>query len=239
MIPALGVNEPYASAMVHGIKTWETRGQPPNGEMRPDGVTGFPGVRLPRGGRVMVIANAGPPSSKPFGGWLRHEVHDDRWSYHAEGLPWRDGSASRYGMLILHPGCIVGSVTVTDALPIVDGFGSQDDRLPKITNHVDYGHGLKHMQFGVFPSTDISDQLPWGDWRAGRWAWQLADPKTTNEMCPVCEGDSVITNLDDPWPGTDSFRTVPCPVCHGEGGCDPIPVRGHQGLRPLKPEQFL
>ena len=62
MIPALSIAEPYASAIVHGIKTWETRGQPPNGEMRPDGVRGFPGVRLNRGDRIMVVANAEEPT---------------------------------------------------------------------------------------------------------------------------------------------------------------------------------
>lgn len=237
MIPALGVNEPHASAIVHGIKTWETRGQPPNGEMRPDGVTGFPGVRLPRGGRIMVVANAKRPTNPTLIGEYGSGhlvVHDD------EGYLLHNMASNE--MLDLHPGHVVGSVTVTDAVPIrsVDTFPEgadlDFDHLFTCTTESGGTSLWTHVVSDGGRRLDrwaINDQLPWGLWEPGRWAWQLAQPLTTNEMCPVCEGRVTVMSG-----GTELNVSPPCPVCHGAGRCDPIPVRGHQGLRPPKPEQF-
>ena len=43
--------QPHASLVMAGIKTWETRGLPPNGDMRPEGVRGLPGRRINAGDR--------------------------------------------------------------------------------------------------------------------------------------------------------------------------------------------
>lgn len=237
MIPALCVYEPYASAIVHGIKTWETRGQPPNGEMRPDGVRGFPGVRLARGDRIMVIANAKPPSMyADFGDWHPRQQHGE-WKVERQ-LSMKPGDLfGQHETMWLHPGHIVGSVTVTDALPIIPNTDDPPDK--SIYHCIDGRLELQEVTGDPWVASnvhhaDLSDQLPWGWWEPGRWAWRLADPLTTNEMCPVCEGLGTI-----PVSGRGSDGYDPCHVCDGDGQCDPIPVRGHQGLRPLKPEQFL
>lgn len=263
-LPALSIAEPYASAILAGIKTFETRSLPPNGEMRPDGVTGFPGVRLARGGRIMVIANAKRPEGEWFGEYMLGEWTDDEVRHvggvhpdecelcpdPGDGLmdpacvalndlrPALLNDEGAHGVslaMYLHPGHIVGSVTVTDALPIVADCDDLPDAPPLIET---LGEPLRMWPEGAMDlseSVDISDQLSWGDWRPGRWAWQLADPKTTNEMCPVCLG------YGGRWAGNAPDETddyLPCAACHGDGQCDPIPVRGHQGLRPLTPEQL-
>lgn len=226
VIPALGVNEPYASAIVHGLKRRETRGQPPNGEMRPDGVTGFPGVRLPRGGRIMVIANGRKPRGGKYGPWDVIHARNGRRTV----TTCIDASSINTADFIvdLHPGHIVGSVVVEDVVPIV---GQLRD-VPGGSFVLRAGATLELWTLNddrAFTQTDISDQLPWGDWQPGRWAWQLAAPKSTTEMCPMCEGtgdwdDHSAPDLVDP-----DLRT-PCEFCHGDGWCDPIPVRGRQGL---------
>ena len=267
-LPALSIAEPYASAILAGIKTFETRSLPPNGEMRPDGVQGFPGVRLARGGRIMVIANAKRPEGEWFGEYMlgqwtddevRHVggVHPDECELcpdPGDGLmdpacvalndlrPALLNDEGAHGVslaMYLHPGHIVGSVTVTDALPIVADCDDLPDAPPLIETLIEtLGEPLRMWPEGAMDlseSVDISDQLSWGDWRPGRWAWQLADPKTTNEMCPVCLG------YGGRWAGNAPDETddyLPCAACHGDGQCDPIPVRGHQGLRPLTPEQL-
>lgn len=289
MIPALGINEPYASAIIAGIKTFETRSLPPNGGMRPDGVRGFPGVRLNRGDRIIIAATARKPvQSTDFSYLLYTDSDGEERMVAGEG----DGIA-------MYPGHILGTVTVTDAIPIVgaDQFDESGYELPACIRLSPNGRCLDLWPEDTAleeEATDISDQLPWGNWDPGNWAWQLADPKTTNEMCPVCDGEGVLHDAElPPWnrdctvecerrvecttcelskapvgrsvpleaangfcgPGCSGYRDDPLPgdlwpgelsrlrerqcfACDGDGQCDPFPVRGHQGLRPLTPEQL-
>jgi hypothetical protein len=77
---------------------------------------------------------------------------------------------------------------------------------------------------------DISDQLPFGDWEPGRWAWRLDDMKPTTERCPWCWGtgwDHANFHPDN-GPGT-------CPTCDGHGTCAPVPARGMPGMWRWRP----
>ena len=54
MTNVITLYQPYASLAIAGIKTWETRGNPPNGDMRPEGVRGLPGRQINAGDRIKV-----------------------------------------------------------------------------------------------------------------------------------------------------------------------------------------
>lgn len=55
---ALTLHQPYASLIVAGIKTWETRPLAPHGDMRWLGESGLPGCRINRDDRVAIHAAA-------------------------------------------------------------------------------------------------------------------------------------------------------------------------------------
>lgn len=222
MSAVLCIDEPYASAIFANLKRWETRPSPPNGEMRPEGVRGFPGSRLARGERIIIASTQKRPGSvagwttiegQLFAGQRRHYLEQDK------------GEIACH----LHPGHVVGSVVVTAALPIV----ADCDDLPDLSELIETFGGLlrwwPECAATTDESRDISDQLPWGDWTPGRWAWKLTDPVRTDEQCP-----NDCARFDGRVPGHtmgSNWAWVPCWACKGEGSCPPIPYRGHQGLR--------
>lgn len=119
---------------------------------------------------------------------------------------------------------IVASAELVDCCPIV----GVDEPLPESPSaHViertsddrliwwTYGDPIQ-----PYPITHISDQLDYGDWSPGRWAWRLDDVQPVEARCPWCRGRGAVGRLIGP----------PCPVCGGAGHCDPIPARGKQGL---------
>ena len=225
---ALTVAQPWASLIVAGTKTIETRPSPPNGPMRPDGVRGLPGLAIERGERIAIHAGArhdngffpvkyvdllpNPPTTRETwrlpGG---HEIPRDQLQ---APIPY---------------GAIVGTVVVADALPIA----SEDVKAELPCIEV----GDRHLSLWYPPSGApgdeaaehyATDQLPLGDYRPGRWGWLLADPKLTTEQCP-----SDCARFDGQWPGWmlgSGWDWVPCPVCAGAKRCDPVPVRGRQGV---------
>lgn len=70
---------------------------------------------------------------------------------------------------------------------------------------------------------DISDQLPYGDFHPGRYAWLLQDVKPTTERCPACWGEREVPVTFMP-----GNRYQRCPLCNGAGHCPPLPARGRQ-----------
>jgi hypothetical protein len=78
---------------------------------------------------------------------------------------------------------------------------------------------------------DVTDQLPFGDFTPGRYAWLLGDVKPTTERCPRCWGWGVIRAhpvvvLDD----DVLVEGEACPVCDQAKVCAPVPMRGRRGL---------
>lgn len=71
-------------------------------------------------------------------------------------------------------------------------------------------------------SVDVSDQLPYGDFAPGRYAWLLDDVKPTTERCPACWGEGAHPIGEE--------RGCWCSVCDGDAACDPIPAKGRQRL---------
>jgi hypothetical protein len=86
--------------------------------------------------------------------------------------------------------------------------------------------------------TNYWDQLPYGDFTPGRFAWLLEDIKPTTERCPWCWGAGTLASVGEqvrgvlaamPF-GPQGTGVPACPMCKGKRGCDPIPAKGKQGL---------
>lgn len=218
----LTLPEPYASADVHGIAGWYTSEGPPPEELV--------------GQRLIVVAGKAFPVTKPT------NPNVVTMSINATGggqmVPILQMPGN--GHLNLHPGCIVGAVTLAEAVPVVDGHPNTPTHSPSIIYEEVYG-GVSlwvaerrqlltgEPYWGCTES--ISDQLPWADWSPGRWAWRFENPKPTTQECPVCGGE-VRWTPGGTWIDEDR---EPCSVCHGEGKCDPFPYSASEGLAVFDP----
>lgn len=187
-IPTLTIRQPYASLIMCGVKTWETRPYPPNGDTRPAGVRGLPGVAINRGDRIGIHAAAKRITDDTYVGarWEPARHPDGRDFMRLTYTGWMPESVP--DCIEMRYGCLLGTVTVTQALPVRPA--SDRDPLRR--------QWIQSVQDGAFPHrrlyhwapaghgvSDISDQLPYGDWSPGRWAWQLADPEPLPEPIPM------------------------------------------------------
>ena len=99
-------------------------------------------------------------------------------------------------------GAVVATAVITASLPIVEWAGCTWNKLPIVEwagctwNKAHVCHGatgnLTHHEAllsdrldGGDTEHDISDQLPYGDWTPGRWAWQLDDVDVLPEPIPA------------------------------------------------------
>jgi len=198
VVKAITVRQPYASLIAAGVKTIETR--PRQTHYR---------------GRAAIHA----AKREPIHG---DELGDSAWYWewdfdHGIITNWRT-LASRPAPL----GAVVASAVLTDCVPMHDTCAEPiPDDLLYVT--ID-GRGLYRQQVIGDPwvasnvvATDLTDQLPYGDFTPGRWALLLDDIKPTTERCPWCWGGAVDT---DGW----------CRVCDDDLRCDPIPARGQQAI---------
>lgn len=199
MTKVLSLNQPYAAlifatdpATGRPLKRHETRGGPLNGDMRPAGVRGIPGLSVNRGERIGIAATA-----RWAPGWCRW--YDPGYSDEdADALNTLDSlgvstfeDIDGLGQWRLHPrwaglplGVMLGTVEVVDCIPITDCADH--------THHICLsGGGLLHHSSPHAPHAegqterDISDQLPFGDWEPGRWAIELTDPVKFADPIPV------------------------------------------------------
>jgi hypothetical protein len=186
------------------VKQWETRTRPCPPELLNQ--------------RVAFYQDDKPPAmtGDPIGDWwVTRYDRDNPDSY----------TLCRVGQGLWEPvplGRIVGSGIITESLRITDRRWMPDNG-EQVTVNPATG-SLRHCGSplsGVFD--DISDQLPYGDWTPGRWAWRITEAAPTTERCPWCWGYSG-------WHGQGEERAFyGCPVCDGAGRCDPIPATGKQG----------
>ena len=243
---ALTVAQPWASLIVAGAKTIETRPSPPNGPLRPDGVRGLPGKAIERGERIAIHAAATLPDvfdPETRGGWFYlHRATGEQLIRHPD-----------HGDMAAPLGAIVGTVVVASAVPIVDDVAARNcidirQGCPEAGMALRlHGTTEERVRASDRPETitDLGDQLPLGDYRPGRWGWLLTDPKPTTVECPsdcarapeVVAGHCV--SIDGEWwhePGSCACGMAggccqpPCSTCGGAGRCDPVPVRGRQGV---------
>lgn len=173
----LSIDQPYATLIMLGVKRFETRPSPPNGDMRPAGVRGLPGATLNRGDRLYIASTLRKADVAKVG-----------------MAPYRPLLAPGSEVVLAAPlvfGSILGLVTVTDAYPIesIDPDGPWPSEASLSCGQVVYTwrHQLTFTDRFVAPpdDTDITDQLPFGDWTPGRWAWALTDPEPLPEPIRV------------------------------------------------------
>lgn len=130
-------------------------------------------------------------------------------------------------------GAVVGSGRVAACLPIVDDMDDALRHGPAIQNEDNEVLTVikpGHDEFML----DISDQLPYGDFTPGRFAWLIEDAAPTTERCPWCWGEGRV-GPDEEYAGgrvKPSFEMRLCPVCDGAGRCEPIPWASSGGRLP-------
>lgn len=220
----LSLDQPWASLVAIGVKTIETRSWPTKHRGR-IGIAST--VKRPKGGALgRVFRTTNDRRQQGFcllrpGQVIQADPVDE------ENFP-----------LLLPLGAIVATANIVDCVPIVE-WGTDPQR-----DHITVGKdgGLRAWHFvpeslplawqaldpakrasaGGSNEDDRTDQLPYGDFTPGRWAWLLDDVRPTTERCPACWGDG--------YEPTDVERRLSCQLCSGAGVCDPIPVKGKQRL---------
>ena len=209
---AIVAKQPYAALIVAAVKTIETRPSPPNGPMRPGGVRGLPGLAIEPGERIAVCAakeapgwvRLGPPGQTEGPGvwdvcqatgirspceWGSVTLAPGDWyCYERPATPGRVDEVTPLPL-----GAVVGTVVVSEALPMVGELGGTDDPLPRLCVGADW---LRVMRFGEYPSPDITSQLPLGEFAPGRWGWMLTDPQPCDPI-PVVGKQGVFRLPED------------------------------------------
>lgn len=191
---ALVVHQPHAALIALGIKTIETRPAAPNGPMRPEGVRGLPGLAIERGERIAIVAGTKlPKEDQQVGAWTCNEYADDRW-----GMV-RTNSTPPRRRVVLHPGAVVCTVVVAEALPMEPCppySSSFDDRWEPEPPSVLYLGGLDGGPWAFIDGKGpigFTDQLPYGDYEPGRFGWLLADVERTTPI--PCKGKQGVFRL--------------------------------------------
>jgi hypothetical protein len=161
--------------------------------------------------------------------------HARRWDETAGTSATEQGSA-----IVLPLGAIVATCQLVDVLPMVDACPPAHQPTPL--------NGVHRVLVGKKeiwrtnpspiggPPVNITEQMPFGDFRPGRFAWI----KPTTSRCPACmdamptAAPGICVDIDGQWwhtPGSCRYCTGACPVCvGGTRRVEPVPAKGHQGL---------
>ena len=191
---ALTVRQPWASLIVHGPKHIETRSKPTK-------------IR----GRIGIIAGKSPAGIRGLPGDCEGNTEGD-WQYGYLG-PYQAGYCYRSadegdrgdtflaladGMspVIWDPkdiyeamplGALIGTVELYDCVPIWDGLTEMEDYEDvgfRIVAEPPYGAWM-YAGPDDRVGTDVANQIPYGDFATGRWAWLLRDPQPLAEPIPM------------------------------------------------------
>lgn len=204
---AITLDQPYPALIVAGVKGWETRGNPPAGEMCPAGVRPLPGCAIERGERIAIHASA-RPSRLWVGRVFATEAEADADVVNAldsAGVDWSEPDDDGYSVPLLDwlpTSAIVCTARVVDALPIIDahlGWPGDGDTPPGAVLVDDLNAWLEvvtGIRTGDDVSDDITDQIPYGHWTPGGWAWELDEVEALAEPIP-CRGRQGVWRLPD------------------------------------------
>lgn len=221
---ALTLHQPWASLIALGVKTVETRSWS----------TRYRGPLAIHAGAKRPV-DRGTPT---VGEYRLRAFGRSGWAMEGPGLPAYRSTPRLEGYLPPF-GAIVATCTLADCVPMVD----RDARPMEKGPHVVLAEGraalcLPVLSRGLNVSLDMSDlsaQVPFGDFAPGRYAWLLEDLKPTTERCPACWGKG-WHDRGHCGPGSTS-QPVGCLVCRPDrpGASDPVPARGRQQLWEWKP----
>lgn len=186
---ALTVRQPWASLIVHGVKHIETRSKPTKIRGR---IGIIAGKHRPTSFWLNEWADGGGLSKAPAP-WNAYAGDLDRWFDAMESNDgngqWRyDYRWSRFPF-----GALIGTVELYDCVPIVASKSTGGS--PKPEQMINYGAQLRTVRrlcppgpgFGTqgYAVEINDDQLPYGDFTPGRWAWLLRDPQPLAEPIPM------------------------------------------------------
>jgi hypothetical protein len=223
--PAITLWQPWASLVACGAKQWETRGWRTShrGPLR------IHAAKVERPEEAALVALPA--------------IHDALWPHLGfDRRPMPTSVRER-----LPRGAIVATVNVVDCCPVggptsfrtgyVQGDEGDWPGQAVVVRHDASPFGTWPASLGVSEAdtthTDITNQLPMGEWETGGWGWRLADNAPTSDRCPLCLGkggwrDGV--DLGGVIVSAFGARHVQCPTCEGQGSCDPVPARGMPGI---------
>lgn len=164
-IRALTIQQPWASLIALGVKSIETRGY------------GTP-FRGP------LVIHAGARAAR---------LHEAEAAWDRVGLRYDDLIATLYpardrGADPLPLGAVVAVVDLVDVVPIIDGSlgWTEDSDTPPAAVVVSWRSAamlVDTREIGSFP--DLTDQLPYGNFTPGRWAWILDNPRVIDPPIPA------------------------------------------------------
>jgi hypothetical protein len=185
---ALSLYQPYASLIAIGAKTIETR----HWATKYRGPLAIHATASKPDGKVWktLMARAGQPRA----GWCYADdyvglVEDKKLR------PWVYGDSPLYPL-----GHVVATCTLVDCLPIVTNQWEQHDHerwvlcavwgmgreVLRLAERAPLPGGGIHEHDGQGSLTgDYTDEIPYGDYREGRWAWLLADVKALDPPVPA------------------------------------------------------
>lgn len=183
---------PWAPAVALGIKGWETRGYQPRTTLQP-------------GDDLAIVCGLSPQAvwdlpgdceGKTEAGHVYGYVTND----HQAGYCIRTSDEGTRGDVFLSgpgtdepsyftAGTVLAVVTYAGALPI---SASPDDIAPRIwlnewantLFHVGPGTPSDAGTYETRPVTEITEQLPWGEFTHGRWAWELTNVRRLTDPVP-------------------------------------------------------
>jgi hypothetical protein len=205
-VKALTIRQPWASLVALGVKHIETRTRP------------APKAMI--GQHFAVHAGCAQP---PFGLQL------GPWTIVDTPGRWVASDCDRHLVHDMPLGAIVATARLVACVPMVATW---------LTDHDDHQHclwleGNEQRVSGLvyedaaMSEWPMSDQLPYGDFTLGRWAWLLDDVKSTRERCPACMRTPDRPGLVAAWGY--------CDTCICLGKCPPIPAKGQLGFWTWQP----
>lgn len=153
---ALTLWQPWASLIDRGVKTIETRS--------------WAAPRSLIGKRIAIHAAKRPPDVEGaqritrIGDWWIEDTGFGTFTMH------RDDSDVEYPLPL---GAVLSTAELVDCLPMIDS----NDPVPMIGGfvYVDPDFIQIHADADDSAPTYIEDQIPYGDFASGRWAWLLDD----------------------------------------------------------------
>ena len=167
---AITLRQPWATLVAEGIKTIETRS-----------------FRTKHRGHIAIHAGLHPPTGERMAGWYAFPAAVT--GRHARGTEWvlrhepdNDGPLNGRRMPL---GAVVATARIVDVVPMVGaGAAGGPSLLVPIVGLAEgtlwtwqAPHGPHRHPY--LPWSDVTDQLPYGDYRPGRFAWLLDD------ICPL------------------------------------------------------
>lgn len=185
-VKAITLHQPWASLIALGVKKIETRSWP-----APKGLIGQ---------RIAIHAGSKEPR------WMLPITLN---GYGVESRPRWTLSRPDGPELPLPFRAVVATATLTDCVPMVQ-FHSQGPGHEPVPTYTPEGpltfpllainndtSGLSiHRGGGTGIVDDMTDQLPFGDFAPGRWAWLLDDTKPVDPPIPA-KGKQRVWNWDE------------------------------------------